>query len=95
LEFLAWLESNSLAGRNRNLGARAGVPANAGLARADIEDAKTAKLNAFPAAEGSLHALEHGFDRHLGFRFRDTGAIDNFVDDIGFYQETLLGRPAA
>jgi hypothetical protein len=95
LEFLAWLEANSLAGRNRNFGARAGVPADAGLARPDVEDAKAAKLNAFSTTEGSFHTLEDGFDGHLGLRLRDPSSIDNFVDDIGFYQETLLDRPAA
>jgi len=90
LQLFAGLESNRFSGRDRNLRASSGVPADASLARTDVEDAKATKLDAFAAAQGTLHAFENRFHCHLGFRLGDSGPIHYFVDDIGFNQNTLL-----
>jgi hypothetical protein len=62
LQFLARLEAHSFAGRDADFLARARIPSYSGLARANIEHAKAAQLNAFPLAEGALHGFEDGFD---------------------------------
>ena len=86
LQFLARLEPDRLAWRNGDFGSGARVPADARLSRADVEDAESAKLNPFTAPERTLHALEDGFDGHLGFCLGDARSIDHFVDDIEFDQ---------
>ena len=67
LQFLAGLEANSFAGRDANLLSRAGVAADAGLARLHIEYAEAAELDAFAAAQRVLHGLEDGFHGLFGF----------------------------
>src|SRR5262249_48133937 len=67
-------------------GSRARVPADAGLSRTDVKYAESAKFNPLTATEGALHALEDGFDGHLGLRLRDARPIHHFVDDIEFDQ---------
>jgi hypothetical protein len=62
LQFLARLEAHSLAGRDANFLARARIPSDPRLARADIEHAKAAQLNAFSLAKRALHGFEDGFD---------------------------------
>jgi hypothetical protein len=62
LQFLARLEAHSFAGRDADFLARARIPSDAGLARANIKHAKAAQLNAFPLAKSALHGFEDGFD---------------------------------
>src|SRR5271165_5311046 len=57
LQFLSGFKSNGLAGRNCNLSAGAGIASDTGLARPDIKNAKTPKLDALPMGERSLHTL--------------------------------------
>ncbi len=46
LQLLAGLKAHRFAGRDGNLGAGARIAADAGLARAHVEDAEAAQLNA-------------------------------------------------
>ena len=82
LQFLAGLETNCFAGRNRDLRARARIASDAGFARLDGEHAETAKFNAVALFERALHFSEDGLDGHFGLRLGDSRLIDNFVDDI-------------
>src|SRR5690242_5471818 len=61
LQFLARLEAHGFAGRDADFLASARIASDAGLARADIEYAKAAQLNAFPFAKRALHGFEDGF----------------------------------
>lgn len=89
LEFLARFKTDGLAGRNGDLGTRARIAADAGLTRADVEDAEPAKLNTFAGTQRALHAFENGFDSHFRFRLRDARLVDDFIDDIEFDQIVL------
>src|SRR5260370_39056496 len=82
LQFLAGLEADGLARRNRNFGASARIPPNAGLARMHVEHTKTAQLNAVAGGESLLHPLEHGFDCKLRLGLGDPGSVDHFIDDV-------------
>src|ERR1035438_6896747 len=82
LQFLARLEADGLARRNRNFGAGPRISSDAGLARAHVEHAETAQFNAVAIGERLLHALEDGFDGELRLGLGDPGAIDDFVDDV-------------
>jgi flavin reductase (DIM6/NTAB) family NADH-FMN oxidoreductase RutF len=86
LQFLARLETDGLAGRNGDFSASARIAADAGLARADVEDAESAKLDAFAASQSPLHAFEDGFDGHFRFRLGNAGPVDYFIDDVEFDQ---------
>ena len=82
LQFLAGLEADGLARRNRNFGASARIPPNACLARTHVEHTKTAQLNAVAGGERLLHALEHGLDCKLRLGLGDPGSVDHFIDDV-------------
>ena len=60
LEILAWLKTDSLAGRNGDLGAGAWITSDAGFAGLDGEDAKAAEFNTVATAQGFLHGFEDG-----------------------------------
>ena len=60
----------------------AGIAANAGFAGFHVEDAETAQLDAFAAAESILHRLKNGFNCLLGFGASDVGFLNYCVDDI-------------
>jgi hypothetical protein len=90
LQFLAWFETDGLSWGYRNLGARARIASDAGFPGPDIEDPETAELDPLSLTERALHALEHGLHGHFGLRLRDAGPVDDFVDDIRFYQNSLL-----
>src|SRR5438034_6028535 len=68
LQVLAWLESNSLSGRNIHLGTCAWISSDARLAWFHGEHAESAQLDPIVGFEGILHTVE---DRiHRLFRFR-------------------------
>ena len=52
--FLAGFEAHSFAGGDADLGAGAGVAANAGFAGADAENAKPAQFDALPGRQSLL-----------------------------------------
>jgi hypothetical protein len=90
LEFLAGLEADGFAGRNADLLAGAGIAADAGLARLDVEDAEAAKLDALSAAESVLHGLENGFNRLFGFASGNIGLCHDGIDDVELNHESSL-----
>jgi len=73
LEFFTGLEAHGFAGRDLDFFAGAGIAADAGLARADVEDAEAAKLDAIAAAHRGFERFEDGLDGLLGFRAADVG----------------------
>src|SRR5689334_21255029 len=62
LEVLAGLETDGLAGRDRDLDAGLGIAADALLAVAHLEDAEPAELDALALAECVLHGVDDGVD---------------------------------
>src|SRR5258707_11842993 len=82
LQLLTGLEAHCFAWRYGDLRAGARIAANAGFARAHVEDPEAAQLDTLAAAQGALHAFENGLHRHLRLGFGDARFIDHFVDDI-------------
>src|SRR5215469_15627815 len=82
LEFLAGLEADGLAGRDVNLLAGAGIPADAGFARFDAKDPKSAELDPVAAAERVLHRFKNRLHRLFSFRPRDAGLLHDGVYDV-------------
>ncbi len=82
MQFLAGLEADGLAGRNVDFSAGARVAANAGFARADVENAETAKLDAIALRQCLFHRLEDDFHRALGLCLGDASPAHDFVNDI-------------
>jgi hypothetical protein len=66
LQIFARLETNRFTWSDGDLGARARVAADAGLAGLDSKHAKAAQFNAVAAAQSVLHGFEDGI--HGGFR---------------------------
>src|SRR5262245_50115685 len=92
LQLLTGFESNGLSRRNGNFRTGARIAADAGLARLDVEDAKSPQFNAIALLESLLHGLKDGLDGHFGLGLGDAGTVHNFVDDIELDQGSLLTR---
>src|SRR5262249_27476927 len=82
LQFLARFEAYRLARRDRDFGAGARVGPDAGLARANVENAEAAQFDAVSLGQRALHAFENRLDGELGFGFGDPGLVHYFVDDV-------------
>src|SRR5512146_2251347 len=82
VQLLAGLEADGLARWNVDFGAGTRIAADAGLARTDVEDAETAKLDAIALRKCLFHRLEDDFHRALGLRLGDAGPAHDFVDNI-------------
>jgi hypothetical protein len=90
LQFLAGLEAHRFARRDADFLAGAGIAADAGLARAHVENAKAAKLDALSFAKGILHSFKDGFDGLFRFGPAHTGFIYYSVHNIQLNHTTLL-----
>jgi hypothetical protein len=86
VEFLAGLEADGLAGSDADLSAGSRVAADPGLAGANIENTKTAKLNALTFGECPLEGLENSIDGGFGFVALQPGPFNHVVNDVLFYQ---------
>lgn len=82
LKLFAGFEANRFARGDADLFARAGIAANAGLARLDAEDAELAKFDALTAAESAFQRLENSFDSLFRFGAADVGFADHRIYDI-------------
>jgi|SRR5215471_3610205 len=85
LEALARLEPHNLAGLDCDLGAIARVTPNTGLARPQVKDGESAKLDALATGQSLLHTFENAVNRSLGFRL-GRYLSDHFVDNVEFNQ---------
>jgi hypothetical protein len=92
MQFLARLETNSLAWSDGDFGPGPRVAANARLARAHIEHPKAAQLYTVAGSESFLEALKYRVDRRFRFVAGQSGFRDDLMDDVLFYQ--CLSPPA-
>jgi hypothetical protein len=90
LQFLAGFETHGFAGRNADFLAGARIAANAGFARAYIEDAEAAQFNSLAFAESVFHGFEDGFDGLLRLGPAHTGLIYYCIHDIELNHTSLL-----
>ena len=89
LEFFAGLKADGFPGRNIDFFPGARIAADAGLARLDAENAKSAELDALAAAEGLLERFENGFDGLLGLSAADVRRGDDGVYDVQLNHTSL------
>ena len=90
VQFLAGLETNSLAGGDADLSAGPRIAADAGFAGADAENAKSAQFDALAGGQGLLQALENRIHRSLCLGARQARALDYVMDDVLFNQWGIL-----
>src|SRR6185436_13742435 len=83
-EIFAWLETDGVAGRNRNFDAGLGIAADPALAALDLENSETTELDAIAGPERRTHRFDDCFDRGRGLRARDLREVHHAVDDVGF-----------
>jgi len=97
MKLFAGLEADSLAGRDGDLGASARVPADARFAGLHCKDAETTQLDTIPFAQSRLHCLENHIDGGLCLGARETGTLDNSLNQIlldhGAYTTLPRARP--
>jgi hypothetical protein len=70
VEFFAGFKANCFAGGNADLGSGTGISAYAGLARLNVENAKTTQLNTITLTQSLLHCLENCVDGRFCFDTR-------------------------
>jgi hypothetical protein len=90
LEFFAWFEADSFAGRDADFFAGAGVAADAGFAGLYAEDAEAAEFDTLAAAESLLERFENGFDGLFGFGAADESLGHNRIHDVQLNHTRLL-----
>src|SRR5436853_7499329 len=84
VQFLARLETNCLASRDRDLLARTRIASDTALARLYDKDAKAPQLDAFTTGQCFLHRMKERVHGLFRFQFRDAGFVGKTVDDIKF-----------
>ena len=82
MQFLPWLKAHSLSGGDADLGAGAGIAADAGFAGANTENAESAQFDALACGQSSLEALENRIDCGLRLCAGQACALDDLMDDI-------------
>ena len=94
MQFLAGFEAYSFAGGDADLGAGAGIAADAGFAGTDAEDAKAAQFDALAGCESLFEALEDGVHGSLSLGAGEARAVDYVMDDVLFDQRGYLAGPS-
>src|SRR5450631_670337 len=89
LQFLAGLEAHGFAGRDADFLAGARVAADAGLARAHVEHAEAAQLDALAFAKRLFHGIEDGFNSLFGLGPAHSGLVYDGVYDVQLNHSTL------
>ena len=84
VEFFAGLEPDGFAWRDADLGAGAGVAADAGFAWTDTEDAEAAQFDAFAGRESFFETLEDRIDSGFGLGSRQACPLNDVMDNILF-----------
>src|ERR1035438_1600651 len=90
MELLAGLEAHRFAGRDADLGARAGVAANPGFAGAHTENAKPAQLDALTGRQSFFQPLEDRIHRSFSLGAGQPCALDHVMNDVLFNQSGYL-----
>jgi hypothetical protein len=89
VEFFSWLEADGFARSDADFSSGAGIAADAGLARTDVENAEAAQLDTLSLGEGALEGFEYGIDGSFSLVALQAGALNHLVNDVLFYQGFL------
>jgi hypothetical protein len=104
MQLFARFKSDGFSGGDADLGARSGIAAYAGFARADAEDAKSAQFDALTGGKSLLQALEDRIHRGFCLDAGQARALDYMMDDVllnqwgnltGKFDFTTIGRKDA
>jgi hypothetical protein len=90
VQLFAGLETNGFARGDVDLGTGAGIAANPGFAGTDAENAESAQFDALACGQSLLEALEDRIHRRLSLGARQSGALDDVMDDVLFNQRGNL-----
>lgn len=82
MEVFAGLEADGASRRDADFGSGARIAAYSGFARPDIEDSKTAELDAVSFCKRPFKAFKNGFDGGLGFDAGQTGTLNYLMYDV-------------
>ena len=82
MEVFAWFKSHGFAGGNTDFGPGAWVASDTGFAWADVEDSKSAQLDAVADGESLFQAFKDGFDGGFGFDAGQSGTLDYLMYDV-------------
>ena len=82
MQLFTRLEADRFARGDGYLGAGSRIASDARLARTDIEDPKPPQLDPFAAGQSFLQALEDGVHSSLGLHARQTGTLDDVMDNV-------------
>jgi hypothetical protein len=82
VEVFARLKADGAARGDADFRSGARVAADAGFARADVEDSEAAELDAVSFGECSFKAFEYGFDGGLGFDAGQSGTLNYLMYDV-------------
>jgi len=89
LQFFSGFETHSFAGRYADFLPGARVAADAGLARADVEHAEAAQLDAISLAQSAFHGLEYSLDGLLRLRARHASLVYYSIYDVELNHTSL------
>jgi len=82
VQLLAGLEAHGFAWSDADLGASAGIAADASFAGADAEDTEASEFDSFAGSESLFEALEDGINGSLGLGAGEARALDHVMDDV-------------
>ena len=86
VQFFTGLEPHRFSWSDADFGSGAGIATDAGFARADAENAKSAQFDALPGGQCLLEAFKDRVDSRFCLRARQAGALDYVMDDVLFNQ---------
>jgi hypothetical protein len=86
VQLFTGLETHSLTRRDAHLRTGPGIASNAGLARANIEDAKAAQFNALALGQSALQGFEHRVHSGFGLVALQPGPFNYLMNDVLFNQ---------
>ncbi len=90
LQFFSGLKTYRLAGLDGDLLSGAGIAANAGLARFDIEHPKASQLNPLASRERLFHGVKNSLDGFFRLGLGDSGTIHDLIHEVKLNHANLL-----
>src|ERR1700748_2485521 len=95
MQLFSWVEADGFPGSDGDLRTRAGSAADAGLARAYVEDAKAPEFDTLAGGQRLFQAFKDGVDRCLCLIAGEAGAFNHPVHDVLLDQGILQSLGSA
>src|SRR5450631_1947039 len=91
MQLFAGFEANSLARRDRDFRAGAGIPSDAGFPRAHVKHAEPTQFDTVASSQSFLEAFKHRVDGDLRLVSGEPGPFDYVMNYVLFNQRIRLG----